>query len=190
MDRLIVGLTGSAGSGKSTAAAYLTGQGFQVVKFAGALKSMLKALGLTQRHIEGDLKEVPCDLLLGNTPRWAMQTLGTEWGRDVMGKDFWINLWKNGVNSLPEGVPVVTDDCRFPNEETALRSIGGIIVRIERTMETRIATSNHESEKHVIPHDHLIVNDGSFSELYRQLDTIFQRPHALSELAASDANLL
>jgi hypothetical protein len=48
------------------------------VKFAGPLKSMCMALGLTEAHIEGHLKEVPCELLCGQTPRHAMQTLGTE----------------------------------------------------------------------------------------------------------------
>jgi hypothetical protein len=78
----LIALTGYAGSGKSTLADILACEhGFTVVKFAGPLKAMLRALGLDEREIEGDLKEQPCQLLAGHTPRRAMQTLGTEWGR-------------------------------------------------------------------------------------------------------------
>jgi hypothetical protein len=174
LKRLIVGLTGSAGAGKSSAAAYLNGQGFQVIKFAGGLKKMAAAIGLSPRHIEGDLKEVPCDLLCGKTPRFLMQRLGTELGRDMIGKDFWVNIWKNEVNSLPEGTPVVTDDCRFPNEEEALRSLGGKIIRIQRQIDTTTATFNHESEQHIIKADFVVLNDGSFSDLHSALDQIFK----------------
>ena len=48
---------------------------------------MLYQLGLGEAHIEGALKEVPCELLGGKTPRYAMQTLGTEWGRDTDQQD-------------------------------------------------------------------------------------------------------
>ena len=88
----LLGIHGKAGSGKSTAAQVLIDGGFKRVKFADPLKNMLRAIGLTDQHIEGDLKEVPCDMLLGQTPRHAMQTLGTEWGRGCIGGEFWTCL--------------------------------------------------------------------------------------------------
>jgi hypothetical protein len=61
---MTVALTGLAGSGKSTAALHLVNRhGFERVRFAGPLKAMVRALGLTDREIDGDLKEVPCGLL-------------------------------------------------------------------------------------------------------------------------------
>jgi hypothetical protein len=62
-------------------------RGFARVRFAGPLKAMMAALGCTNAEIDGDRKEVPCDLLGGKSPRWAMQTLGTEWGRKLIGDD-------------------------------------------------------------------------------------------------------
>lgn len=173
MNKLIIGLSGAAGSGKSTAAFHLIEKRkFHRVRFAGPLKAMTAAIGLTTRHIEGDLKETPCDLICGKTPRFFMQQLGTEFGRDTIGKDFWINLWKNEVNSVEEA-PIVTDDCRFPNEEDALRSVGGMIIRIVRNeVDTTTNTFTHESEKHVIQADFTIMNDGSMNDLYRQIDDI------------------
>lgn len=170
LNKLIVGLTGPAGCGKSTAAFHLEELGFKRIRFAGALKSMMMALGLSQEHIEGSLKEVPCALLGGKTPRYAMQTLGTEWGRNLMGENLWTDIWQSQVNSW-QG-PVVVDDCRFPNEEKHLRAMGGKIIRIIRNVDTTTPTFTHESEKHVITADYTIINDGSIDRLYEHLDFI------------------
>jgi energy-coupling factor transporter ATP-binding protein EcfA2 len=170
--RIIVGLTGPAGAGKSTAAFHLETLGYHRIRFAGPLKAMAASIGLTPRHIEGDLKEVPCDLICGKTPRYFMQKLGTEFGRDMIGDSIWIDLWKNQVNSLPEGAPVVVDDCRFPNEEEYLRVMGGEIIRVVRKVDTSTATFTHESEKHTIKADYEIINDGTINQLHEKVRSI------------------
>src|SRR5690606_4187664 len=78
----IIALSGPAGSGKSTAAAYLVDKGYTLIKFAGPLKAMCQAIGFTDWHLEGDGKERPLDWLQGKSPRQFMQLLGTEFGRD------------------------------------------------------------------------------------------------------------
>ena len=93
--RAVIGITGHKGSGKDTAAEAVAAQGFTHVKLADALKAMLRKLlacqgadaEMIRRMIDGDLKEAPTPLLEGRTPRQAMQTLGTEWGRDRIGRD-------------------------------------------------------------------------------------------------------
>jgi hypothetical protein len=173
--RVLIGLCGSAGSGKSTAAFHLIQKyGFKRVRFAGPLKAMAAAIGLTERHIEGDLKEVPCDLIGGKTPRYFMQTLGTEWGRNIIGTNLWTDLWKFDVLNTPDGVPIVVDDLRFPNEETAFRSMGGKVIRIMRDVDKTTQTFTHESEKHVIASDFQIMNDGSLGYLYDSLDAVYK----------------
>ena len=125
----VIALTGLAGSGKSTASKYLVEKhGYQLVKFAGPLKDMLRAIGLNEVQIEGELKEEPCEWLQGATPRHAMQTLGTQWGRACIGPSFWIDLWVRRVNQIiAEGKRVVVDDCRFPNEADEVRKLGGVV---------------------------------------------------------------
>jgi hypothetical protein len=164
----IIGLTGNAGSGKTTVARYLAEQyGFQWTRFAGPLKSMLRALGLSERQVDGDLKEVPCDLLCGKTPRWAMQSLGTEWGRNCIDSEFLVNAWRA---RLERDANVVVDDTRFPNEVAVIKNLGGIVVKIERPGQAIIATSQHVSENEELAHDLVITNDGDLNHLFSRVD--------------------
>lgn len=128
----VIALTGLAGSGKSTASKYLVEKhGYQLVKFAGPLKDMCRAVGMTEDEIEGSYKEVPLSYLCGKSPRQFMQLLGTQFGRDCIGKNFWTGLWIRAVGSiLAEGGRVVVDDCRFPNEADEVRKLGGVVWRL------------------------------------------------------------
>jgi len=145
----LLGLVGRKGSGKDTAAEMLLSQGYQNVKFAGALKEMIRSLlayqGLDSetidRMIEGDLKEVPTDYLGGKTPRFAMQTLGTEWGRDLIGKNFWVGT----AMKKAAGKPTVITDVRFHNELEAVVEAGGVNVGISAEWIKPVA-GEHESE--------------------------------------------
>jgi hypothetical protein len=145
---MIIGFTGLAGSGKSTAAMHLaSAHKFQRLRFAGALKLMLHAMHLTPEETDGSLKEEPCSLLDGKTPRYAMQTLGTEWGRDLISPDLWVNVWRREVGAILFKQPkadIVVDDVRFDNEVHAILELGGIIVRITRYGVAR--ASGHASE--------------------------------------------
>lgn len=167
----VIALTGLAGSGKSTASKYLIEKhGYQLVKFAGPLKDMLRAIGLSEAQIEGGLKEEPCEWLQGATPRHAMQTLGTQWGRACIGPSFWIELWVRRVNLIiAEGGRVVVDDCRFPNEADEVRKLGGVVWKI--VGRGGIAGS-HESEAGCGRPDVEINNTCDIVDLRYQLDAI------------------
>lgn len=156
----VIALTGVAGSGKSTVAGMLHDYGYTLVKFAAPLKAMIRALGFGDEEIEGWRKEIPIDFLCGKTPRQAMQTLGTEWGRKCIGEDFWVNAWMQDARRFRH---VVVDDCRFPNEAQAVRQMGGVIWSIEGR--GGIA-GNHASEAGIgSAPDRVIVNKGPVTEL-------------------------
>jgi hypothetical protein len=159
---VIVALAGLAGSGKSTAAEHLVGMGFVRHRFAGPIKNMLRALGLSEREIEGDLKEQPCELLGGKTPRWAMQSLGSEWGRFRIDPSLWKRAW---IRTLPAG-NVVAEDCRFANEAAAARQVGGKIILIERP---GLTPGEHVSEKLPFAPDVVIRNDGTVADFLARI---------------------
>jgi hypothetical protein len=167
MSAPIIGLMGLAQSGKSTAAQYLEREhGFVRVRFAGPLKAMCRAIGLSDREIEGEGKEVPHPLLCGKTPRFVMQTLGTEWGREIVGPDFWTGIWRESViAALDEGAKgIIAEDCRFPNEVEAIREAGGKLWRIERAEQSVGAHVSEWAASGVTP-DLLIRNVGTVEEL-------------------------
>lgn len=132
MRRAIIGFTGPIDSGKTEAAKVCEQQGFKRIRFAGPLKDMAKAFGLSPAQVDGDQKEVPSDLICGQTPRYFMQKLGTEFGRELIGDDVWIRAFQHAVNQLDPWTPVVVDDVRFQNEAGIIQHMGGIVVRIDR----------------------------------------------------------
>lgn len=169
----VVALTGAAGSGKSTAADYLIRQhGYERVKFAGPLKRMAAAIGLDNAALEGELKEAPLDLLCGKTPRHVMQTLGTEWGRGCIGEDLWVRLWLRDASVRLFSSRVVVDDLRFPNEAAAVRSLGGVIIKLAGR--GGIA-GTHESEAGCGQADAIVDNDGCVTELYAGVEEAVRR---------------
>lgn len=122
----VIGITGKARSGKDTLANHIYEiLGFESNKaaFADPVKDMLRAIGITD--IDGyKEKEHPT---LGVTSRRMMQTLGTEWGRDTIGEETWINLTK----SKGEGKKfLIISDVRFENEADFVRE-NGILLHVQ-----------------------------------------------------------
>jgi hypothetical protein len=152
MPDIVVGITGRKGHGKDTAAAGLFEHGFTPMKFAAPLKRMLEShldyLGISQdiveRMVDGDLKEVESDLLCGRTPRFFMQKIGTEFGRDTIGETFWTDAFKLRSNLFDR---VVCTDVRFPNEVDVIKSMGGLVIRIVRPAAQRTGGDDHPSER-------------------------------------------
>ncbi len=177
---MIIALTGVARSGKTTAANYLIEKhGFTRVRFADTIKAMLRAMGLTEDELDGDRKEVPCELLLGQTPRVAMQTLGSEWGRGCINDRLWITHWYNNAKDvLDAGGRVVVDDVRFPNEAKIVKDNRGLLIRVTR--EGSGVAGNHVSELQIFPSDIEIVNNGNLRDL---------QVNVAASMVAFDANL-
>lgn len=153
---MVIGLYSSTmASGKTTVADELVeNYGFTIVRFADCLKSMMVTFfeqagmssGLAEKLVhDPELKEQQLPILGGKTPRWAMQTLGTEWGRECISRRLWVEVTLNRVSALLEqGKPVVIDDMRFHEEIDALREIGAKTVRVYRP--GKKAVNGHVSE--------------------------------------------
>ena len=165
----IIGITGYIGSGKTLLADALCAKhNFTKVKMASPIKDMLRSVGLREAQVEGIDKEIPCELLCDKTPRYAMQTLGTEWGRNIIGENIWVNLWSNKVQELTSmNQNVVADDVRFINEVNIIRGLGGMIVRIQRPNSN--TNPIHDSEKQDFKADFTINNNGTVEDVLKHI---------------------
>lgn len=174
--RQIIGLVGPKGCGKSTLATQLVDIGFARRPFAGPLKEMLRQLlriqGVDGRTIDdmidGSAKETPSMYLVGRSPRYAMQTLGTEWGRQQMRGDLWIQVWINQISRA--NFPTVVEDVRFQNEANAIKEMNGILVRIDRRAANVMDQHVSEIEQAEIACDFTIRNsEGKPTDMIKQL---------------------
>lgn len=132
--KMIIGLTGRKRSGKSTIAQALVHKGFTEFSFAEPIRTFTKILlGLDHVGLE-EAKEKEIEWLDSIvTPRYIMQTLGTEWGRHTIHPDIWIRYLTRRITA-PSNLnsDIVISDIRFDNEAIALRELGAKIVRVER----------------------------------------------------------
>jgi len=163
----LVALTGRAGAGKTTLAKRLEKElGFTRTSFAAPIRRMLGELGISHDDFTGD-KEAPHPLLGGVSLRHAMQTLGTEWGCMCINQDIWSGIWEKEARELVKAGPVVVDDCRFVNEVSSVRALGGVIVRVHNSRVHLPVT--HASERGVGVEDFTILNEGSPDDAYAAL---------------------
>jgi hypothetical protein len=166
----LVGLTGAAGSGKSTAADFT---GARLFSFAEPLKRICKEVfGFTDDQVNGpshcrnaadtrfprfcshrgcrfpnESHAPDCTgVVTYLTPRFALQTLGTEWGRNCY-PNVWAELGVRKALESGPGLAVITD-VRFVNEARAIRAAGGEVWRIvRRGQEVPEEVAAHASEQ-------------------------------------------
>ncbi len=170
---MILGIVGKAGSGKDTLAAMIPGA--VRFSFADPLKEFCASVfgwdrdtlwGASELRNKPDPRYVRADGEL-LTPRYALQTLGTEWGRGCC-PDIWalagvrraLELGGCGVSVFP--------DCRFQNEASAIRAVGGKIWRIVRPgagLSGDAAIHCSEVEQESITADFTLENDGTLEDL-------------------------
>lgn len=161
----LIGIAGHKQAGKTMLAELLAPRlGLEHDSFAGPIREMVaRILGISPEALEV-CKERPHPVLGGKTPREAMQTLGTEWGRDRVYHALWI---ESLFHRLGDGGGIVSD-VRFPNEAEAIRQRGGIVLRLTRPGHQ--SEDPHRSE-HPLPDrlvDHELLNDGPAFELVEE----------------------
>ncbi len=137
------------------------------MSFAEPIKEMirvlLRALGhndaIIGRMVDGDLKEVIIPEL-GRSTRYLMQTIGTEWGRDIVHQHIWLAPIKNAI---ARGESIVVDDVRFENEFALLQNAGATLIRVDRPATD---STNHQSEGRLddFPFDFRITNNWTKEE--------------------------
>lgn len=187
----IIGLTGYARSGKSTAADYLVREyGYELVSFAEPLKEAALALDplvdfVTFQRLSEVVREIGWESAKDRLSevRRTLQRLGTEVGREQFGQNFWVD---RAMAKIHPGGEYVISDVRFLNEAKAVQTRGGFVARIERDGIGPNGAHSSETELDSIVADGLIYNTPSthFHYLHRQLDETVRRANLLARPAA------
>ena len=161
----LIGIAGKARSGKDTAAKYLLnklGSDWYIASFADPMRAMLNAIDV---DTSDEAKDLPSNQY-GLSTRRMLQTLGTEWGRDCNGNNFWIDVFSRSN----AGKRVIVPDVRFENEADLIRKHGVLIhIKGRGGIEGSHISEQALSIKHG---DTVITNNGTLSELYAKLDSI------------------
>lgn len=170
----IIAFSGPKGSGKTTLA-----DAFEVVaasnrinvervSFAAPIKRMaevlLQAAGMTEAEVFDLIavnKEKRIEALGGVTCRRVCQTLGTEWGREVVAGDLWLRIAESRIASMPHIDVVIIDDARFINEYAFINKSGGVLVEVERAGVEYDTSPPSEQPTPVAAYDHKALNVGS-----------------------------
>lgn len=176
---MIIGLSGYAQVGKDTVANYLVeNYGFIKVSFADPIREALYKLNPYVRV--GDMPPTSLAVavdhmgwedvkVFSSDTRELLQRMGTEVGRDMFGKDFWVN---QGLLRAKEHANVVFADTRFVNEADAITANGGQIWRITKPGHGPV--NGHPSETALdeyIP-DWFVPNYTGIDQLHQIVDTI------------------
>lgn len=204
----IIAVAGLIGSGKDTIADYLcTFHGFKRLSFASSLKDAVSSVfGWDREMLEGSTKSSrewreqvdpwwSVRLNMPNlTPRHVLQQWGTDVLRNHFHDDIWIASVENKLRTAQDDI--VITDCRFRNELTAIKRVGGITLRVNRGpnpswhdtavqynkgaefQELLLAELNdsgvHASEYSSVglDYDHQIDNNGDLLQLYDRINKV------------------
>ena len=180
--KIIIGITGMAGSGKDTVRAILEAEhAAHGMAFADPMRTMISALfaanGIDTRYmLDREFKEQPIPGL-GVSYRQMAQTLGTQWGRDCLDQGIWLRIAEAKIRDLgwQRSAPgaYVISDVRFYNEAEWIRAQGGVIWRVRRKQATPVRTHVSELQYAGIRPFWTLENHGTFDELRDQVREAF-----------------
>lgn len=167
--------TGKAGSGKTTAVQALKDIGIGTVynvKFAQPLYDM-------QEFLYNRIKTVytrPPDF---KKDRRLLQFIGTEWGRQTVNENIWVDIWVKRieqVRGMDSDVILTADDTRFDNEALAANKLSGIVIKIDRDAAASDAGS-HISEAGINNSliQYTVKNNGTYEEFKEALAALFNQ---------------
>jgi hypothetical protein len=188
---MIIGLSYKMGSGKDLVADYLVKHHFFTkISFAKSLKEAVRTIfGFTKEQTDGDLKEVE-DSFWGRTPRWIMQTFGTEACRNNIDKDIWVKSLHKQILRNPE-LNWIISDARFINEVKAIKKWGGRVIKIDRPNNPYSKQSEHSSEVELDSYSNFdwtltnLEGEEGVKTLYKHVDEmidVFYRADILNEI--------
>lgn len=176
---MLIGITGYAQVGKSTAADYLDKTyGFDEVNFADALRELTRlvnpVVSFDDYRYEDALDYGGYEAAKQDYPgvREFLKALGNG-AREILGPNVWVDAAMRRCTLKRD---YVFADCRFLNEVAAIRNFDpqrtGFIIRIHRPGVG--PESDFEREVDHIKPDFIVVNDGAVTDLYNRLAVVME----------------
>lgn len=156
---MIIGFSGSFGSGKTTRAQYLSqkldnlGKDYYFTNFAGSLKNMLiEHFGVSHSKFDTTSGKSEICPKYGVTYGKVLQMYGQ--GMRNIDPDFWIDKLEKKIDNSLDCI-VIIGDVRYQNELDWIKKKGGYVFKKSGIREKSIAGRdiNHESEKELIGYD-------------------------------------
>lgn len=173
-----LGIVGAKRAGKDTLSSVLcTELGFTRLAFADALKALAYDLDPVLWTDDGEptlAQLVDCDGWERAKEHDAVRTLLQRLGvavREHVHADAWVQPIARVLDTWPDR-PYVITDVRFDNEVEAIRSRGGLIVRVRRPeVEAASIADTHVSERlwQIVEPDVEVWNDGTIDDLRREV---------------------
>lgn len=178
---MLIGLIGKKRSGKDSFAATLVeDHGYKRVAFADPLRDALLRLDpyvdavvldngeLQPYRLSEVIRTLGWERAKDEVPevRRLLQAFGTDAIRTI-DADFWVRAGADVIGAerlSPDPKPVVVTDVRFPNEAEAIRSRGGILVRIDRPGFDGDGHATETALDDYVP-DVIVTNDGTLAQL-------------------------
>lgn len=160
----LIGITGRARSGKDTVANFIVAAvGGYRYSFADPIRAMLIPLGVDMSDPYWQARKEEPIPALGVSPRRMMQTLGTEWGRQLINPDLWLIMAHQRL--LQSGPGMVIPDVRFDNEVAWIRKHGGRIIHVIRPDAKAVEAHASEDGIEMQDTDARLFNSGTLEEL-------------------------
>lgn len=190
---IILAIAGELESGKTTVAEYLRNElalkfgtsTHLFAPFAARLKRGACAMhGYDPELIDKDWYKREIDPILGIMRRSVLQKLGTEYGRNMLRDDIWINYVRIDIKEALRNYPVLVEipDLRFANENDLIEEFRNdpnvliLKVKIINPHSTVDYSKAHPSELPLADElfDHVVVNDktAGLKALYQRLNEI------------------
>jgi len=180
----LIGILGRSRSGKDTTANIIMSlypDQYILKRFAQPIKNALKEIyDFTPEQLEDDEKE-HIDERYNITPRQAMQEMTAHYLKKHGGAFFSERVFTtfdtmtnaNAKITATSPFGIIIPDVRYEHDIKAIRTRGGIIIKIIRPSLTINQQHTVEDNIQTFEGDYTIVNDGDISLLQRKIKEIF-----------------
>ena len=143
----------------------------------GALANIWHWVMMESGVIKKQWKLTDCFMLeIKASPRMMYQLHGTDFARNCISDSIWFDI-ADSLRKSREGVMLIPD-IRFPNEADWVMKSGGALVGVKSNVNSKIDSSNHDSEKHIDKVldkcAYILHNEGTLEDLSQEVLEVYK----------------